>query len=243
MPTKLSTSTGDAVNVTAPRPRASTFTIPLNARAPQQNWALLHDTIHKFISPDHYSAFSAMLEALEEDVETDEGLYLGFRRAPAAMRVHHTFEGGLVQHLLEMWDIWQSWTTVRSAVLESKADITDDRVLRAIINHDIHKAYKTYLLVAENPWQVKYGKDRSDQLLTQAQKTLWLLNRHHIELDEVQMNALVLAEGGYSTLGHPRWTSILAKVCYLLDETSGNVLSRLRDGKLLGHNEAPRSEP
>lgn len=154
--------------------------------------------------------------------------FLGMRRAPAAKEYHHAFEGGLVFHYQEMWNIWKQLFWI------PKDDVVNDqRVLAAIFNHDIHKAYRTFVqLETKAEWAAEYGKDATDQLLDNTVKSIWILKEHNVPLDPIQLNALCWAEGGFAER-KPRWSTVLAKVAYLLDELSGNVMSRVREGQIL----------
>lgn len=200
----------------------------------QGNWLKLIDLVAANIHGTEKAKYLHMMAEIAEDepVSNDPKgrIYLGFKRAPAAKGNHHAFEGGLVYHLLEMWGIWLH---LREDVLTENY-ITDARVLKAIINHDLHKAYKTYRLETEAPWQTEYGDDPTDMLMTTDIKSLWILNTHGITLDPEQMNALLWAEGGFAKI-KPKWCSTLSKLCYMLDEMSGNVLARIETRTLLDH--------
>jgi hypothetical protein len=208
----------------------------------EENWLDLSQLIVRHI-PDFrdQQAHLSMLRILESDtIDADLNVtFLGFKRAPAAKGNHHAFEGGLVYHLLEMWSVYEG--LCRHA-LNHKMDpqfVNDERVLKAIIYHDLHKAYRTYKLVSEDPWQCDYAKDPEEDLMTTDIKSLWLLNHLDIKLDPQQLNALCWAEGGFSKI-KPWDCSVLAKLCYLLDEMSGNVLARMETRTYLSHR---RPEP
>lgn len=185
------------------------------------NWIQLEYLVAENIPGDDGLAYRAMLRGMEADTKVEFGTFLGFRRTPAARGNHHDYEGGLVYHLLEMWSIWQH---LRPGI-ERNRFINDERVLKAIINHDLHKAYKTFLLRSQSPWSVEYADDSTDMLMTSDVKSIWLLSNYGIKLDPEQMNALLLAEGGYAKI-RPRWSTVLSKLCYTLDELSGNVIAR-----------------
>lgn len=187
--------------------------------------------------------FTSMMRQLSADVYDDnDTLLLGLIRAPAAKGNHHDREGGLVEHLLEMWSVYSILRTAYPQ-LDQPPHITPARVLTAIICHDLHKGYRTFKLIAPegkptwergDPWKADYAQDPSDQLTTSDVKTMALLARHGIALDDEQLNALCWAEGGWSKI-QPKWTSVLAKLCYMLDEMSGNVLERINKQTLLDH--------
>lgn len=178
--------------------------------------------------------YTVMINHLLPDVEVDGRVFLGLRRAPAAKFHHHAREGGLLQHILEMWNCWMLVQTRYTEVATSTC-MTDELVLKAIINHDLHKACKTYVLIKEDPWQADYAKgenrDRLDILLPQDVKTLALLGEFGISLSPELLNTLIWSEGGWSLAaksGDRVERPPLAVLMYLLDEFSGNVLDRLR---------------
>ena len=192
-------------------------------------WDQLRVLIDSFLTVDSHLHLN-LLDALAPDRKDGFTLYLGMKRAPAASGHHHAREGGLVQHMLEMWQVWMEQSgLIAAAAGESEGTLTHERVLKFILYHDLHKAFCTYVLLSDDPWKVEYGKHESDTMLTNDTKTLWILQEHGIILDIIQMNAILLAEGGYSKI-RPRKTSVLAKVGYLLDEMSGNVIDRVNQG-------------
>lgn len=183
------------------------------------NWADLGGLI------DYHLTDVQQHHRLLDSLATDRGYLLGMYRAPAAKGNHHAFEGGLVFHLLEMWFFWQEmWRPT----IEQNEYINDERILKGIIYHDLHKAYRTFELKSYQPWQTDYAREYTDQMMTNTIKNIWLLMREGIDLDVQQMNALCWAEGGFSEI-KPKQCSVLAKVLYLIDETSGNVRSRIDD--------------
>jgi len=188
------------------------------------------------MSPEMSLAYLNMFSKLESDHIQHSGeetrTVLGLIRAPAAKGNHHAEEGGLIKHLLEMWDVH---TTLIEIVPENNY-VTHERVLRAILNHDLHKAWMTFRLVSgpDEPWATVYDDNQTDMLMTHDVKTMYLLQEHKIPMDAEQYNALCWAEGGFSAI-RPKWCSVLAKYCYLLDEMSGNVLARIEKGTFLDH--------
>lgn len=168
--------------------------------------------------------WGALLDGLRNNEERSYLVFPGFERAPAARGNHHAFEGGLVYHLLEMWACWQ---TIRPNFI-CEPYVSDSRVIRAILAHDLHKAFRTYVVVSRDPWTVEYAneKDPSNMLMDDTIKSLWLLGRFGVPMDPEQLNALCWAHGGFSDI-RPKWSTVLAKVCYLLDEMSGNGIARI----------------
>ena len=172
-----------------------------------------------------------MLDALAPDQQIGPQLYLGLERAPAGKRNHHDFEGGLVAHLLEMWETYEVLKGHFSQ-LEDGVHVTPARVLKGILYHDLHKAYQCFVLKSVQPWATEYGLNASELLAGKTAKTFLILSQHGIVLDEEQINAICWSEGGWAEL-KPRWHSVLSKLCYLLDEFSGNCLDRVRRKTML----------
>jgi len=110
--------------------------------------------------------------------------------------------------------------------------LTDELILKYCLHHDLHKTYRTYELVSEDPWEVKYDYDQpSERAMPWSVKSVWILMQNGITLDPHQMNALMREGGGWSEQQMDRkGDSVLAKLGYLLDELSGNVLGRIEKG-------------
>lgn len=162
-----------------------------------------------------------------------EIVVLGMFRAPASKDRHHSVEGGLVLHLLQMWDIWQGFRgVIRDNSKKVDNDLNDKMVWRAILHHDLNKVWR-YVMTSNEPWFVDYwDNDTPTKMLRATNKSLWYLNRHGITLPIQLHHALLTAEGGYSST-RPEYTSVFAKVIYLLDEMSANVIDRLDHMRLL----------
>jgi len=196
-----------------------------------KNYGALKSLIHGACPPRTANSLITMLDTLAADIPHDDGLLLGFINAPAAKRNHHAYLGGLVVHCIEMWYVWLNKLKKDFPFSDH---INDRRIMEGIIYHDLHKAYRTFQLKSMNPWEVVYLRDDPEsELLTWETKTLWLLQYHGIKLDVEQYNALLWSEGGWAKI-QPKWCSVLAKTLYLIDEYSGNVLSRMEDNTWLG---------
>lgn len=141
-----------------------------------ENWSRLIHLTNTNVQEAAVVNYINMLAALRDDNAQLLGLggtFLGFRRAPAATKNHHAYEGGLVVHLLEMWD---TWLWVRGML--NHPLIHDSRVWRTILHHDLHKAYGTYKLISTDPWKTEYANDRSSMLTGPDNvKSLWILNQ------------------------------------------------------------------
>jgi len=208
--------------------------LELRKRSPEDNFNELINLVGEVVQGDRAADIVDMMEAIASDSQTLEGTILGFIHAPAAKRNHHAYIGGLVVHLLEMWAVWEE--RFRQD-FEQTTEINDRRILEGVIFHDLHKAFETFIAMKPSPGlesQIIYLRDDPDnESLTWATKTLWILQWHEIPLDNRQYSALLWSEGGWAETP-PKWCSVLAKVLYLMDEYSGNVLSRMQDSTWRG---------
>lgn len=154
--------------------------------------------------------------------------YLGLERAPAGKGNHHAFIGGLLCHMLEMWDFW----ILLKGSLPPDPLLTDVRILKGILLHDLHKSWATFVVDQDAPSGLNYGKHPSEGMFTHTQKSIYLAMRLGLDLDAVDFNALCCSEGGWAE-NAPKWGSTVGKLLYLLDELSGNVKARAEKGNLL----------
>ena len=160
----------------------------------------LEELVSQTLDIEDGGKYRIMLNALKTDVldREDAVSYLGFLRAPAAAGNHHAEEGGLVRHLLEMWYLYQDLRGRLEGHKVPTPEMSPRRVLKGIINHDLHKAYKTYVLKSYSPWEVKYGNHITDRMLTMTGKSEWVLHEHQIYPDMEDQHALAWAEGGWA---------------------------------------------
>ena len=193
--------------------------------------------VQSFGDKDLAMKYEMMLHALKHDRIIGDTLILGMRRAPGSQRRHHAIEGGLVIHLMEMW---RAWAMIRNMIPMRDANITDSLVWRAILHHDLNKIYRYKQVTKDKDgnaltdWKVDYTDGNEDPLgylLPSTHKTLGILTHYGIPLSPLLLNALITAEGGYSQGPHPKTETVFAKVVYLCDELSANVINRLETGR------------
>ena len=204
----------------------------LDQRQIENNWATFIGLMVGSKNPTMKSIMQ-MCDALKEDHMLDGRTYAGFFNAPAGVGQHHCYCGGLVEHLIEMYETYDRLRYMLPSV--SKAEVNDDYVLMAIIAHDLHKAYRTYHYLEDHEKTGKnenrvfgYAEVSETKLLTQDQHSAMLLSVHDVKLPLIVLNSLYCSEGGYKK-SPPRETSALAKLVYLLDEFSSNVLYRMEN--------------
>lgn len=227
------------------------------------NWDRLSEVTNKIISAnessreqrrlqDEASAYTLLLNDLRHDRivqgKDKEGnaieiTLLGMRRAPGSKNRHHNVQGGLVAHILQMWELWVDLRAVIAAHHCFHPQLNDLNVWKCILHHDLNKVWK-YKLVKDDPWEVDYANDhdRLSMLLGDTNKVMALLMKHGIKLPVLLQNALITAEGGYSTSPRPHAETVLAKVAYLLDELSANVVDRLQTGRFWDSKQGGISE-
>jgi len=85
------------------------------------------DETKNFKNKDLQSLFASIFE--------DKKFIQRFKRAPGAMKVHHDFIGGLMEHILEM-------IAISKPILNCYPDADRDIVTSGIILHDIGKVYE-----------------------------------------------------------------------------------------------------
>lgn len=193
---------------------------PCTARTEQQfMFTALCDTVAPVLGYRWHN----MVYALGPDTLYDGITYFGLEKAPAAKGNHHHYLGGLVAHVLEMWDIHNNL----AGPVGADSRLPDDRVLAGILLHDLHKAWCHFVQDASVPSGFNYGKHPSSNLMTPDQKTVYIASKY-VQLDIVQLNAVYHSEGGWAA-SPPRWSTPLSKYVYLLDELSSNVRGRLQE--------------
>lgn len=217
----------------------------MNSTATQleANWLRLEticidQLLTSYLDRNMSAAYTRMLNELRQDRSIDGHVALGMYRAPGSKDRHHNREGGLVAHLLEMWDIYMKMEPIIMGGSFSPGlllNMSRQNVWRAILHHDLNKVWRYRIVYgsADDPnlWQVEYSKkDTATELLGSTNKSLWILQKYGIELTLPLYNALLTSEGGYAKT-RPRVDTAFAKLLYVLDELSANVVNRLQTGR------------
>jgi len=169
-----------------------------------------------------------------------EVMYCGLMHAPAAKGYHHNYIGGLVKHLIEMFDAWKfcikpyflNYLNWSEATLELN-NLTDSNVLKLILMHDLHKAHLTFYW-SEEKKAFQYGNNAFTQTLSTDSQSISILTKHSVALDPVLLAAHSQAEGGWSK-NPGKVTTALSKVVYMLDEFSGSIIAPVNQGTALGN--------
>lgn len=132
-----------------------------------------------------------------------------FRKKPAAINHHHNFEGGLVRHVAEMLHFGSPLTKI--------SNIEEESFIKVVLLHDYAKL-QNYEIIA--PGNIKY-------INVPYPVEFWTMNelaRFGIALTDDEINALVMAEGGWSEYEKIQ-SSRLASLLHICDMWSAKVIS------------------
>lgn len=157
-----------------------------------------------------------------------------FEKAPAAVRHHHNFTGGLALHTAEviraMFEIRDKLTR-KSLVLEmplpeTKPDqiiyttdeFSDSDIVIAGFLHDFAKI-KQYVQDEQGDWQ--YVK----MTMPQETWTLMTLAQHGVTVSEAQTLSLLYAEGGFSEFRDKGQPNGLAWLLHMADIWSSQIIN------------------
>ena len=125
------------------------------------------------------------LKALVEEFLTDTDLMHQFCTAPAAMQMHHSYLGGLLEHT-------HSMLKVAKAILPLYPKIQADLVLVAVFLHDIAKTQ-------ELSYQMGFSYTDPGQLLGHIIQGIQMINR---KVDAIAKKEIVLDKAVLDSLNH-----------------------------------------
>lgn len=159
-------------------------------------------------------ALADVLEFYRPDLIDNSGVHvLGFETAPAGKSIHHAYEGGLVEHILEMLEhvdmFCERWPFSRR------------NLYLGCILHDFHKGFCHY---KKTDTGIDYYTHYYTRMLTPNQKTLAMIGGgvplaplYHVDSDV--LNIIFNSEGGWAE-NPSKEVSVEAKLVYLADELS-----------------------
>jgi len=162
----------------------------------------------------------AGLKALVEEFLTDTDLMRQFCTAPAAMQMHHSYLGGLLEHT-------HSMLKVAKAILPLYPKIQADLVLAAIFLHDIAKTQ-------ELSYQMGFSYTDSGQLLGHITQGIQMINRKvdalakkEIVLDKAvldSLNHIIISHHGQYDFGSPKLPATAeAFMVYYIDDLDAKM--------------------
>lgn len=208
------------------------------------NFELLRQIPARYFNGHEASCWHTLMDELRMGEELPSGTkWLGLQDAPAGKGQHHAYLGGLVVHLLEMIELAKPLIEIVNSTavssLVSRLDFDETPVepakvyeadaVRVILMHDLHKAYQTFQL---DNGRLQYIKDTQSAMMSNNAMSLFLITKYGLDYaaNPMLMNALECSEGGWAK-NHPYFCAPLAKLCYLLDELSANVVSKVVEHK------------
>ena len=125
------------------------------------------------------------LKALVAEFLADSELMKNFCSAPAAMKLHHDYIGGLLEHTHNM-------LRVAVAILPLYPDVQSDLVLAGIVLHDIGKT-------EELAYDMAFSYTDSGQLIGHISKTIIMINQ---KADSLRSRGTKIDQTILDTLGH-----------------------------------------
>jgi len=158
---------------------------------------------------------NSQLKALVGEFLADTELMEKFCNAPAAMKMHHDYIGGLLEHTHNM-------LRVAVAILPLYPDVQHDLVLAGIFLHDIGKT-------EELAYDMAFSYTDSGQLIGHISKSLLMINQKAdslrsggTQIDPAVLDALghiILSHHGSYEFGSPKLpaTAEAFMVCYIDD--------------------------
>ena len=154
-----------------------------------------------------------------------------FTTAPAAVKYHHNWQGGLYTHTMQVINIavnlFNKW--------EDELDVKLDDVIIVSFIHDLDKMYKYELRPLSEkkdnkPFYAYKHKNRATY--PPEMDVLRILAEHGISLTREQTEALAWHHGGWSDASKTyRSNSQLAAFVHVADLFSARVLKKVREGK------------
>jgi 3'-5' exoribonuclease len=160
------------------------------------------------------------LKALVEKFLSDSELMEKFCNAPAAMKLHHDYIGGLLEHTHNM-------LRVAVAILPLYPDVQPDLVLAGIVLHDIGKT-------EELAYDMAFSYTDSGQLIGHISKSLLMINQkadslrsHGTKIDQTTLDALghiILSHHGSYEFGSPKLPATAeAFMVYYIDDLDAKI--------------------
>ena len=158
---------------------------------------------------------NSQLKALVGEFLADTELMEKFCNAPAAMKMHHDYIGGLLEHTHNM-------LRVAVAIMPLYPDVQPDLVLAGIFLHDIGKT-------EELAYDIAFSYTDSGQLIGHISKSLLMINQKAdslrsggTQIDQAVLDAIghiILSHHGAYEFGSPKLpaTSEAFMVCYIDD--------------------------
>ncbi|MHC4721944.1 MAG: 3'-5' exoribonuclease YhaM family protein, partial [Planctomycetota bacterium] len=176
----------------------------------------MFEDIKKVVSQVKNPQLKALVGAFLADAE----LMDKFQKAPAAMKMHHNYIGGLLEHTHNM-------LRVAAAILPLYPDVQADLVLAGIFLHDIGKT-------EELSYDMAFSYTDSGQLIGHISKTLVMINQKAdalrskgTQIDQTVLDAIghiILSHHGQYDFGSPKLPATAeAFMVYYIDDLDAKM--------------------
>ncbi|MCP4609268.1 MAG: HD domain-containing protein [Planctomycetes bacterium] len=176
----------------------------------------MFEDIKKIVSQVNNPQLNALVEAFLADTE----LMDKFRTAPAAIKMHHNYIGGLLEHTHNMLQ-------VAIAILPLYPNIQADMVLAGIFLHDIGKT-------EELSYDMAFSYTDSGQLIGHISKSLVMINQKAdalkskgTQIDQTVLDAIghiILSHHGQYDFGSPKLPATAeAFMVYYIDDLDAKM--------------------
>jgi 3'-5' exoribonuclease len=160
------------------------------------------------------------LKALVDEFIADTELMEKFCKAPAAMKLHHSYIGGLLEHVHNMF-------RVAVAILPLYEQVQRDLVLAGIFLHDIGKT-------EELSYDMAFSYTDSGQLIGHISKSLLMINQKAdalrakgTQIEQMVLDALghiILSHHGQYEFGSPKLPATAeAFMVYYIDDLDSKI--------------------
>lgn len=199
----------------------------------QSNWEELIDILPVNLRPlfEKYK-FSSLIE----DGDTRIRVF-GIFDAPAGKGVHHAYQGGLVEHLLEMryyldkfaYDLLDGPSGKKHPILDM------DAMYQGAFLHDIHKGFMHFH--EKEDGTIDYWNGAWSAFMTPDQKTYAMLMESGICISPKVQHIINHSEGGWAE-NPSKEATVEAKLVYLADELSV-CNSRMQQGNVKSIRQRP----
>jgi hypothetical protein len=183
----------------------------------EHNWNELQRYIPEHLKP--------IFSRYNHDVQVEDVQILGLMCAPAGKGVHHAYQGGLVEHILEMVYYLNSFDSLLDES-DNRASLDHAAMIEGALLHDIHKGFMHFYVQKDGSFD--YYKGAWNAFNTPNQKTIAMLMECDVIISPKVLHILNCSEGGWAE-NAPREATVEAKLVYVADELSV-VNSRLKQG-------------
>lgn len=144
--------------------------------------------------------------------------------APAGRRRHHSYSGGLLSHIVQMIEI--AFVIYHQNTYPFKGVLNKGDIVIGCFIHDIHKAINTFIYDTKSN-KVVFAYNYKNKYLPDDFQSIKILMDFGIKLSEQHMNAIIMAEGGFSkVMDEDTEMSKLAVLVHMADLYSSQILKK-----------------